>query len=362
MTARGVQQGKNKTMPNNHEQKILIVDDEPIIRRLLSQKLSRQGYHCEEASSSDEALEKLQTYSADLIMLDMKMPGRSGMELLTDVQVMYPKIAVIMATAVNETNLAIQCMRLGAEDYICKPFNLDELAMSVDKTLEKKELEQKIKDFQEHLQQKVDQQTGEIRTLFLGSIEALVFALEAKDKYTAGHSRRVTEISLVISQELNLSVDFLEDLRWGSLLHDVGKIAVDQCIQNKPGKLTPAEYAHIMIHAQVGAGIVKPVVNERVVAIIEHHHDHFDGTGLHQVVAGKEIPLGARILAVADAFDAMTSDRPYREAISLEDARREIQSCSGTQFDPDVADAFLRKDPSCFMLEKDKMDAINTLR
>ena len=293
----------------------------------------------------------MRTYSAKLILLDMKMPGKSGMELLADLKAIYPAAAVIMATAV-ETNLAIQCMRLGAEDYICKPFNLDEVAINVDKTLEKKKLEQKIKEFQEQLQQKVDQQTIEIRTLFLSSIEALVFALEAKDKYTAGHSRRVNEIALDIGREMNMSEEDLEDLRWGSLLHDVGKIAVDQSIQNKPGKLTPAEYEHIMIHAQVGAGIVKPVVNKKVVDIVEHHHDHYDGTGLHQTISGENIPLGARILAIADAYDAMTSDRPYRPAITLEEARQEIERCSGTQFDPVVANAFLKLGISCYTSEK----------
>jgi putative nucleotidyltransferase with HDIG domain len=326
----------------NLEKRILIVDDEATIRRLLRQKLTRQGFHCEDAGGSDEALEKLKTYPADLIMLDMKMPGKSGMDLLPDLKRQYPGTAVIMATAVAEANLAIQCMRLGADDYITKPFNLDEVIMNVERTLEKRMLEMKIKEYQENLQQKVEQQTIEIRSLFLGSIEALVFALEAKDKYTAGHSRRVTDIALAIGKDLNLSEDELDNLRWGSLLHDVGKIAVDQFIQNKPGKLTPAEYEHIMIHAQVGAGIVKPVVNEKVVAIVEHHHDHYDGSGLHQVTLGEQIPMGARILAVADAFDAMTSDRPYRPAISTEEARQEIQRCIGTQFDPAVASAFLK--------------------
>jgi HD-GYP domain-containing protein (c-di-GMP phosphodiesterase class II) len=151
----------------------------------------------------------------------------------------------------------------------------------------------------------------------------------------------------------------LEDLRWGSLLHDVGKIAVDQFIQNKPGKLTPAEYEHIMIHAQVGAGIVKPVVNENVVAIVEHHHDHYDGTGLHQTTTGEGIPLGARILAVADAFDAMTSDRPYRPAITETDARQEIQRCLGTQFDPNVAKVFLDSNITYATLEAGKSAAEN---
>jgi len=338
----------------NHEQRILIVDDEPMIRRLLHMKLSRLGYRCEEAGNAIEALDMMQTYSADLIMLDMKMPGKSGMELLTDLKANYPNTAVIMATAVAEANLAIQCMRLGADDYITKPFNLDEVALNVEKTLEKRMLEQQIKEYQEQLQQKVEQQTVEIRKLFLGSIEALVFALEAKDKYTAGHSRRVTEIALAIGRELNLSEEDQDNLRWGSLLHDVGKIAVDHFVQNKPGKLTPAEYEHIMIHAHVGAGIVRPVVNEKVVAIVEHHHDYYNGAGLHQLVAGEEIPLGARILTIADAFDAMTSDRPYRPAISVAAARQEIQRCTGTQFDPVVAGAFLRTNAADFTSEKEK--------
>jgi putative nucleotidyltransferase with HDIG domain len=328
------------------KQMILIVDDESTIRRLLKQLLSTQGYCCEEAANAEEALVKLRTFPADLIMLDLKMPGKSGMELLPELKANFPATAVIMATAVAEANLAIQCMRLGADDYITKPFNLDEVTINVNKTLEKRMLESKIREYQEQLQQKVEQQTVEIRTLFLGSIEALVFALEAKDKYTAGHSRRVTEIALAIGKELKLSDINLENLRWGSLLHDVGKIAVDQFVQNKPGKLTPAEYEHIMIHAHVGAGIVKPVVNENVVAIVEHHHDHYDGTGLHQTIALEEIPLGARILAIADAFDAMTSDRPYRLSLTVEEARQEIRRCSGTQFDPDAAGAFLKTDIS----------------
>jgi putative nucleotidyltransferase with HDIG domain len=323
------------------EQKILIVDDEAAIRRLLHQKLSKEGYFCGEADSSDEALEKMKTFPADLIMLDMKMPGKSGMDLLPELKIKYPNTAVIMATAVAEADLAIQCIRLGADDYITKPFNLDDVITNVDRTLDKKRLELKIKEYQEQLQQKIEHQTAEIRRLFLGSIEALVFALEAKDKYTAGHSRRVTEIALDIGRELKLPADDLEDLRWGSLLHDVGKIAVDHFIQNKQGKLTTEEYEHVMIHTQIGAGIVKPVVNEKVVAIVEHHHDHFDGSGLHQTIAGNDIPLSARILAVADAFDAMTSDRPYRPAVPAEEAWKEIKRCSGTQFDSLVVDAFL---------------------
>jgi putative two-component system response regulator len=324
------------------EEKILIVDDEEGIRRLLHHKLAKVGYTCEEAENAQRALGKMENNPAELVILDIKMPGKSGIELLPEMKAKYPETAVIMATAVTEAANAINCMKVGADDYICKPFNLEEVVVSVDKTLEKRRLELEIKEYQQHLQQKVEVQTVEIRRLFLGAIEALVFALEAKDKYTAGHSRRVTKIALAIAKELGLAKDEMEDLRWGSLLHDVGKIAVDQSIQNKPEKLTPVEYEHIMIHTQIGAGIVKPVVNDRVVAMIEHHHDRYDGAGLHQTVAGEDIPLGARIMAVADAFDAMTSHRPYRPAMPVEEALREIKRCVDTQFDPVVARAFLR--------------------
>ncbi len=326
----------------NKRERILIVDDEAMVRRLLRQKLSREGYQCEEADSAEQALDRLRGNSTELVILDIKMPGKSGMELLPEIRAGYPDTAVMMATALTDANIAIQCMKQGAYDYISKPFNLGEVVLSVNGVLERRRLELEIREYQQYLEQRVEEQTKEIRKVFLGAIEALAFALEAKDRYTAGHSRGVTEIAVAIGRELGLSPDDIEDLRWGGLLHDVGKIAVDQLIQNKTGELTPEEYEHIMIHAHVGAGIVKPVVNGKVVEMIEHHHDHYDGSGMNQVVIGEDIPLGARILAVADAFDAMTSDRPYRSAMSIEEALSEIMRCTGTQFDPVVAAAFLK--------------------
>jgi putative nucleotidyltransferase with HDIG domain len=322
--------------------RILVVDDEAMIRKLLCQRLSREGYQCEEADGAEQALDGLKGSPIDLVILDIKMPGKSGIELLPEIKAAYPDTAVMMATALTDVNIAIECMKQGAYDYISKPFNLGEVVMSVEGVLERRRLEHEIREYQQYLEQKVEEQTKKVRKVFLGAIEALAFALEAKDKYTAGHSRRVTEIAVAIGKELGLSPDDIEDLRWGGLLHDVGKIAVDQLIQNKPGELTPEEYAHIMTHTHVGAGIVRPVVNGRVVEMIEHHHDRYDGSGMNQVVVGEDIPLGARILAVADAFDAMTSDRPYRAAMSAEEALSEIKRCTGTQFDPAVVAAFLK--------------------
>jgi len=320
----------------------LIVDDEDIIRRVLNLKLSGQGYVCEEANNAQQALRVLETVPVALILLDIKMPGKSGIELLPEIKEAYPDTAVIMATAVNDIDIAVQCLKQGADDYVCKPFNLEEVSLAVQKALEKRRLQLEIRDYQQFLEERIEEQKIEMRRLFLGAIDALVFALEAKDKYTGGHSRRVSEIAVAVGKELGLSTQDMEDLRWGSLLHDIGKIAIDEAVQNKPGKLTFEEYEHIMTHAHVGASIVGPVVNGKITKMIEHHHDHYNGSGLHQIVSGRDIPLEARILAVADAFDAMTSSRPYRGAMSIAQAVEEIRRCADTQFDPTVVTAFLR--------------------
>ncbi len=326
----------------SEQEALLVVDDEDAVRTVLHLKLSREGYRCEQASDADQTLRVLETTPVALILLDIKMAGKSGMELLPEIKEAYPDTTVIMATAVNDVDVAVQCLKLGADDYLCKPFNLDEVSLAVQRALEKRRLQFELRQYHQFLEDKVEEQKIEMRRLFLGAIEALVSALEAKDKYTAGHSRRVTEIALAVAKELGLSKRDEEDLRWGSLLHDIGKIAIDEAVQNKPASLTPEEYEHVMTHTHVGATIVGPVVNGKIPKMIEHHHDHYDGNGLHQVIAGNDIPLEARILAVADAFDAMISHRPYRAAMPVAEAVEEIRRCAGTQFDPEIVDAFSR--------------------
>jgi len=321
---------------------ILIVDDEKTVRRSLNRCLTLNGFACEEAGNAEEALDSLQSNPAELVILDIMMPGISGNELLPRLKESFPDTAVVMATAVVDPDTIVNCMKNGAQDYITKPFDVKQLISNIQMVLEKRRLELNLKEKKQVLEGQVEKQAKELQELFIDAIESLVGALEAKDKYTAGHSRRVTKIAVDTGLALGLKGEELENLRWAALLHDIGKIGIDSSVQNKPGTLTRTEYNYILTHCSIGPSIVEPLVNNTIVEAIRHHHDSYDGTGLNQTVAGKDIPLGARILAVADSFDAMTSDRPYRNAITASKAVAEIKRCAGTQFDPVIVKALLK--------------------
>ena len=332
----------NKSMTNKQEM-ILIVDDEEAVRKLLQKKLSDKGYYCEEASNAEQALSILKSNTAELVILDIRMPGKSGIEILPEIKLRYPDTAVIMATAIIDTNIAIQCMKQGAYDYFTKPFSLDKVVLSVDRALEKRRLEIEITDYRQHLEQKVAEQARSIRTSFLNALTALAYALEAKDKYTSGHSQRVAEISTAIANELRIPGDIMERIKLAGLIHDIGKIGVRESILNKPSGLTDEESRHIKCHPEIGERILTPIVADKdILTMVRHHHERYNGTGYPDGLSGKQISLGARILAVADSYDAMTSERSYRAAMTVAAACTEIECGKGTEFDPEVAEAFLR--------------------
>ncbi len=324
------------------QESILIVDDEDTTRRALCKRLSGEGYKCQEATNGEQALDKMRKCTVGLVILDIMMPGKSGIELLPEIKAVYPDAQVWMATAITDIDIAVQCMKYGAYDYVTKPFNLDEITLSVGRALEKRRLELENKEYRHHLENKVSEQAERIRLSFLSAITALANALEAKDKYTGGHSQRVAEISAAVANAMGLLQEIIEKVKLAGMVHDIGKIGVSESILNKPGRLTNEEFQHIQKHPEIGQHILTPIVgDEEILRIVRSHHERYDGTGYPDGLKHGHIPLGSRILAVADAYEAMTSERPYRRAMNKKTALNEIERGEGTQFDPNVAEAFL---------------------
>ncbi len=323
----------------------LIVDDEPRLRQVLVRLMRIDGFDCLEAGSGVEALAQLQSHPVTLVLSDLRMPHMDGIELLRQVRARYPDVAMVLATGVSDVDVAVSCLNLGAMDYLIKPFNsLEDVRARVGQALEKRRLTIENRNYQHQLEARVAQQARRLENLFLASIQAFAVALEAKDKYTRGHSIRVARFSSVISNALGLSQEVAQQIELGGQLHDIGKIGVREEVLNKPGPLTPEEYAHIMTHPVVGWRILSPLLDDSPIAlnIVRSHHERYDGRGIPDHVAGTAIPLEARIAAVADAFDAMTSGRPYRGVrMSLSEVLDEMLRNRETQFDPTVLDAFL---------------------
>ena len=334
---------QDATEPGQRKARLLIVDDEPAVRDILSRSLQAGGYECVPAGEVAAALAELETGNIDLVLSDIMMPGRSGIDLLGEVTSRWPDVGVIMLTAVADTSTAIHAMRLGAFDYIIKPFNLEEVQLSVERALEKRNLVLSNREYQQFLEQKVEEQTAEIRETSLGAIQALAEALEAKDAYTNGHTRRVTEVTAALAREKGLSEEEVAKIRLAGLLHDIGKIGVPEEILQKPSRLTADEFEQISQHSVIGERILRPLIRDReILAMVRHHHERFAGGGYPEGISGEEIPLGSRLMAVADAYDAMTSNRPYRKALSPEEARRQLLQNRGIQFDPEAVDLFIQ--------------------
>ncbi len=330
---------------------ILAVDDEEMIRSVLRRMLEKEGYTCDTAASADEAIEKLAARRYAVILTDIMMPGMSGMEFLELVRKRDEEIAVIMLTALNDIELSIRAMKAGAYDYITKPFRLDDVLVSIEKALQKRALILENRDYQENLERKVRDQSRKIQASFIKTIESLARTLEARDPETRDHSLRVTEYSVRIAEDLDLPPRDIENIRVAAALHDIGKLGIRERVLDKEQSLRWEEIEHIHRHPLIAAEILGPIDElKEIILLIKHHHENYDGSGYPEGRSGEDIPLGSRIIAVADSFDAITSTRPYREALSEEFAVREIREHAGQQFDPKVVEAFLRalgyaKDP-----------------
>ena len=320
--------------------RILVVDDEQSIARMVDRRLRRDGHHCVLASSGEEALQRLEHDTFDLVVTDVFMPGMTGLELVGRLKSHDPNLQVIVMTAQTEVETAVEALRLNADDYLLKPFDLEQLAHSVGRSIEHRRLQLENQEYRRNLENRVQVQAERLESLYLAGIRSLVTALEAKDARTRGHSDRVTRYAGEIARGIT-GVD-LPSLAAGSQLHDIGKIGTRDDVLTKPGALTRAEREHIQEHPLIGVRILTPVLDDPIaIAIVRNHHERWDGAGYPDRLAEQEIPVAARIVAVADTLDAITSPRAYRPARSWDAALAEIGAASGTQFDPMIVDACL---------------------
>lgn len=324
--------------------KCLIVDDEPSVRRSLARMLRAQGFECFEAGSGLEGLKVLDHLGeTPLIISDVRMPELDGMGFLEAVHDRFPDSSVIMLSGISETTTAVDCLHKGAADFLLKPISLTELQARVVRALEKRALVLQNRFYQQHLERQVREQAQRIQELFLQGIQMLARALEAKDAYTRGHSIRVSHYAVATAANLGFDGPGLDGIRLGGELHDIGKIGTREAVLHKPGSLTAEEFRQIAEHPALGERMLSPLAHESpdVLRIVRSHHERLDGRGFPDGLRGENIPIEARIVAVADAFDAMTTRRPYRDARPAEAALCELQRVAGTQLDPQAVDAFL---------------------
>jgi putative nucleotidyltransferase with HDIG domain len=336
------------------QERVLVVDDEQAVRGIVAALLDRSGFVAVTASGAEEALERLQTDpTVELVMSDVMMPGTDGLALLDRIVIDYPTTPVVMFTAVHDIHVATSAFRRGAVDYLLKPFERSQLVTVVTRAVEHGKLRRQNSTYQHNLEQIVSARTRKLRTAMQDlersydiTLEAMGDALDLRDAETEGHSRRVTAYTTALAREMGLNAEELRVIARGAFLHDIGKIATPDRVLLKPGKLDEAETELMREHCERGYAMVSKIPFLREASeIVFAHQESFDGTGYPRGLKGEEIPLGARIFAIADTLDAITSDRPYRKGRSFTEAREEIKRCSGKQFDPAIVEVFLRIPP-----------------
>jgi putative nucleotidyltransferase with HDIG domain len=336
-------------MPTTASPRILIVDDEVEITEILADLLN-EDYECVRAGSAEQALTQLSDSQFQLVISDITMPGMSGLDMIPHIKESSPDTVVVMISGMQTVESAIGALRLGAFDYLMKPFDLRQVEAVVKRALEHHDLVVAKQRYENHLEELVEQRTVELdRALnslegaYRSTLKALTAALETRDSETHGHSERVVSYSLRLGREYGLNSDQMKSLEFGSLLHDIGKIGVPDSILRKPAKLTEEEWVRMREHPVHGQQILRGIeFLQGAARVVAQHHEQWDGSGYPLGLRGEEIDICARIFAVADAFDAITSDRVYRRGKTYEAAAQELDDWAGRQFDPKVVEAFHR--------------------
>jgi putative nucleotidyltransferase with HDIG domain len=329
---------------------VLVVDDEEPIRNALRKYLKQQQFEVYAASSAEEALQQLRLHKVALMLSDIRMPGTSGVDLVPAAIEIEPDLAILMLTAVNDATSAALCMQRGAMDYLTKPIELADLGRAVQRALKRREMLLENRHLNQWLKEEVTTRTAELQRerhrmerVSTATLEVLVNALEAKDPYLRGHSARVADLSANIATEMGLSEEEVDHVRMAGRLHDLGKIGTRDAVVNKEGPLTPDEFEHVKQHVIIGAQILSPLTHlGHIVAMVKSHHERFDGSGYPDGLRGEEVPLGGRVIAAAEIYDALTTARPYQEKGTPEQAVERMADLSGTVLDPRVYDALVR--------------------
>jgi response regulator RpfG family c-di-GMP phosphodiesterase len=318
---------------------VTVVDDEPAARDVLVRAARSWQYECQAAGTAEEALRLLEGRPTPLVVTDLRMPGRGGVWLLQEVRRRWPDAAVLVVTAGDDGDAALDCLRLGASHYFLKPIRLDELRHALEISWRAYRLQRENAGYRRHLEEMVWRETRRVRRTFLSAVDSLVRTLEERDPYTAGHSARVRRCAARLARAVGLGPRERRQLLLAAKLHDIGKLGVPDAVLNKRGPLDDDERRLVEAHPAIGERILRPVMRSRpVLAAIRSHHERLDGRGYPDGLRGPQIPLLARLLSVADCFDALTSTRAYRDALSVPEALAVLRDGAGTQFEP----AFVR--------------------
>ncbi len=343
--------------------KILVIDDEEAVRKVLKTHLLKEGYHVEVSEGGSGVFAVLKQSRADILICDIKMPGITGLEILDFVRLHMKTLPVIMLTGLTDLSMAVEVMKRGAFDYVMKPVTKETLVGVVCKAfaqrellLENRRLERQNRRYQILLEQKIRDNAedlgnrsvelmkayGMLKSMNFRFVNVLAETIEAKDRHTRGHCNRMRRLCVQLGRIIGLDKKQLELIEYASMLHDIGKIGVNEHVLNKRGPLNKEEKEHVRIHPELGKKILKGIpLMESVAEIVVSHHENYDGSGYPRGLKGDEIPLGARIISAADLYDAMSNDRPYRKGIGRERIIDEMRRVSGTQLDPKIVEIFL---------------------
>ncbi|MDA2938656.1 response regulator [Acidobacteria bacterium AH-259-A15] len=342
-------------MTDSQPVKILIVDDEPHVRDILSRWLEAEGYECVTAACAEEAWKILERESFSLLVLDVMMPGKSGIELLAMTKKRWPDVAAIMVTALDDRLTAMDTLRHGAYEYVTKPYDRNKIVINVANALERRRLLLTERDYQHRLQEEVRARTADIRQREEEIVLRLVWAAESRDKATGDHIRRIGLYSASLAEALGWEPGRVEDIRLAATMHDIGKIGIPDGLLLKTDKFTAEELEVVKKHTEIGARILEssdiPLL-QMAEEIVLCHHEKWDGSGYPEGLAGEEIPESARIVAIVDAYDALTELRAYHPARCEEKVLAMMTEDRGKHFDPRIFDCFLRLVPELCRIRK----------